>query len=137
MLRLTPVERRAIDPDAVEDYGDLPGDGDLCLSRANPLGKLHSRDLERRPFLRPMKQNGRRLEKVRPEKTVAPSGYLAIDVSFVRLASSRCKAQIGADAGCRSEARWIIDRMAERDVVTTLTPETVIRRRVVSSDFAN
>lgn len=61
-----------------------------------------------------MKQNGRCLEKVSPEKTVAPSGYLAIDVSFARLAAPRRKTQIGADAGCRSEARWIIDCMAER-----------------------
>src|SRR3954454_8111735 len=41
-LRLAPVERRAIDPDAVENHGDLSGDGDLCLLHADPLGELHA-----------------------------------------------------------------------------------------------
>jgi hypothetical protein len=41
-LRLAPVERCAIDPDAVENHGDLSGDGDLCLLHADPLGELHA-----------------------------------------------------------------------------------------------
>ncbi|WP_247393811.1 hypothetical protein, partial [Bradyrhizobium sp. 35] len=28
--------------DAVENHGDLSGDGDLCLLHADPLGELHA-----------------------------------------------------------------------------------------------
>ncbi len=39
-LCVAPIERRFVNPDdAMEDHGDLPGDGDLRLVHANPLGK--------------------------------------------------------------------------------------------------
>jgi hypothetical protein len=76
-LRLAPVERRSIDPDAVENHGDLPCNGDLGFLHANSLRELHSPGLKRGPFLRPIKQNGRRFEQVASEKPVAPSRYLA------------------------------------------------------------
>lgn len=72
-LRLAPVERCAIDPDTVKNDGDFARDGDLCLSHANPLGEFHAPSLERGPFLRSIKQDGRRLVQVSSEKTVAPS----------------------------------------------------------------
>src|SRR3954463_2003404 len=40
--RVAPVERRAIDPNAVEDHCDLAGNGDLCLFHTDPLRELHS-----------------------------------------------------------------------------------------------
>ena len=43
-LRLPPFERRSVDPDAVEDHGNLPGDGDLCFLHSDALGQLHSPD---------------------------------------------------------------------------------------------
>ena len=113
-LCVAPVERRAVDPDAVKDDGDLAGNGDLRLLHTYPLCELHSPDLEGGPFFGPIKQNGRRLEQVSSEKPVAPSRYLASYVSFPRLIAPRCKAEIGADCRGRSEAGWIIDRMAER-----------------------
>ena len=61
-LRLAPVERRAVDPDAVENHGDLPCNGDLRFLHADSLRELHSPGLKRGPFLRPIKQNGRRFE---------------------------------------------------------------------------
>ena len=113
-LRLAPVERCAIDPDAVEDHGDLPGDGDLCLLHADPLRELHSPGLEGRPFFCSIKKDGRGLEQVSSEKPVAPSRYLATGVSFAGLVAPRRKAEVGADGRGRSEARGIIDRVAER-----------------------
>src|SRR5450756_1801132 len=56
-LRLAPVERRAVDPDAVENHGDLPCNGDLRFLHADSLRELHSPGLKRGPFLRPIKQN--------------------------------------------------------------------------------
>src|SRR5271156_5957144 len=96
-LRLAPVERRSVDPDAVENHGNLPCNGDLRFLHANSLRELYSPGLKRRPFLRPIKQNGRRFEQVASEKPVAPSRYLASGVSFARLVAPRGKAQIGAD----------------------------------------
>ena len=69
----------------------------FAFLRADLLRELHSPGLKRRPFLRPIKQNGRRLEQVASEKPVAPSRYLATGVSFARLVAPRGKAQIGAD----------------------------------------
>src|SRR5665647_3839081 len=77
-----------------ENHGDLPGNGDLRFLHADSLRELHSPGLKRGPFLRPIKQNGRRFEQVASEKPVAPSRYLAIGVSFSRLVAPRCKAQI-------------------------------------------
>ena len=36
-LCVAPVERRAVDPDAVKDDGDLAGNGDLRLLHTYPL----------------------------------------------------------------------------------------------------
>ena len=98
-LRLAPVERRTVDPDAMENHGDLPRNGDLRFLHADSLRELHSPGLKRGPFLRPIKQSGRRFEQVASEKAVVPSRYLATGVSFARLVAPRGKAQIGAD--CR------------------------------------
>jgi pimeloyl-ACP methyl ester carboxylesterase len=135
-LCAAPVERGAIDPNAVKDDGDLAGNGDLRLFHTYSLCELHSPGLEGGPFFGPIKQNGRRLEQVSSEKPVAPSRYLATCVSFPRLIAPRCKAEIGADCRDRSEAGRVIDRIRNVRAVTTPTPGTVIRRRVVSSDFA-
>jgi hypothetical protein len=113
-LCVTPVERRAVDPDAVKDDGDLAGNGDLRLLHTYPLCELHSPGLKGGPFFGPIKQNGRRLEQVSSEKPVAPSRYLTSYVSFPRLVAPRGKAEIGADCRGRSEAGRVINRMAER-----------------------
>lgn len=69
---MAPIERGAIDPNAVKDDGDLSGNGDLCLLHTDPLCEFHSPDFEGRPFFGPIKQNGRGLEQVGSEKTVPP-----------------------------------------------------------------
>jgi hypothetical protein len=66
----------------VENHGDLPRNSDLRFLNADSLRELHSPGLKRGPFLRPIKQNGRRFEQVASEKPVAPSRYLATGVSF-------------------------------------------------------
>lgn len=38
LLHLPLVERSAVAPAAVQDYGDLPGNGYLCVLHANPPG---------------------------------------------------------------------------------------------------
>ena len=50
-LCLAPVERRAVDPDAVKDDGDLAGNGDLRLLHTYPLRELHAPGLEGIPLL--------------------------------------------------------------------------------------
>src|SRR6476659_6655121 len=50
-LRLAPVERRTVDPDAVENHGDLPRNSDLRFLNADSLRELHSPGLKRGPFL--------------------------------------------------------------------------------------
>ena len=62
-----PIERRAVDPDAVEDHRDLPRDGDLRLFHSDPFCKLHSPGFEGGPFFGPIKQNGRGFEQISPE----------------------------------------------------------------------
>jgi hypothetical protein len=71
-LCAAPVERGAIDPNAVKDDGDLAGNGDLRLFHTYSLCELHSPGLEGGPFFGPIKQNGRRLEQVSSEKSVSP-----------------------------------------------------------------
>jgi hypothetical protein len=78
----------------VENHGDLPCNGDLRFLYADSLRELHSPGLKGGPFLRPIKQNGRRFEQVASEKPVAPSRYRATGVSFARLVAPRGKAQI-------------------------------------------
>ena len=70
---MAPVEGCAIDADTVKNDGEFARDGDLCLSYANPLGELHALSLERGPFLRSIKQDGRGLVQVSSKKAVAPS----------------------------------------------------------------
>ena len=60
--RVAPVERRAIDPNAVKDHSDLARNCDLCLFHANALRELHSPGLEGRPFFGPIEKDGRCLE---------------------------------------------------------------------------
>ncbi|MHC2681209.1 hypothetical protein ACVJDU_002773 [Bradyrhizobium diazoefficiens] len=96
--------------DAVKDDCDLSGDSDLCLPHTDPLGELHAPGLEGRPLLCPIEKYGGGLKQVGSEKPVAPSRYLAVDVSFARLVAPRCKAEVGADCQRR---QWVIDRMAE------------------------
>ena len=77
-LRLTPVEQCAVNPDAVENNGDFPGDGDLRLLHADAFCELHAPGLEGRPFLCPIK-NGRGLELWRIRKTSlrSPADHLS------------------------------------------------------------
>jgi len=60
--RVAPVERRAIDPNAVKDHSDLARNCDLCLFHTDPLRELHSPGLEGRPFFGPIEKDGRCLE---------------------------------------------------------------------------
>ncbi len=114
-FRLPAFERCAVDPDAVQNHGDLPRNGDLCLPHADPLCELHAPSLEGRPFLCSIKQDCRGLEQAGSEKPVAPSRYLTIGISFAGLIPPRCEAQIGTDCRGRSKARRVIDRMTERE----------------------
>lgn len=110
------------------------GNGDLCLFHTDPRRELHSPGLEGGPFFGPIEKDGRCLEQVSSEKSVAPSGYLA---TSTRLVTPRYEAEIGADCRGRSEAGRVVDRMAERQGGHHSDTRNRIRRRVVSSDFAN
>lgn len=61
--RVASVERRAIDPNAVEDHSDLARNGDLCLFHTDPL--RDSPGLEGTPFLGPIEKDGRCLKQGR------------------------------------------------------------------------
>jgi hypothetical protein len=60
----SPLERRAVDPNAIEDHSDLACDGNLCFFHSDPLCKLHPLGLEGRPLFGAVKQNRCRFEQI-------------------------------------------------------------------------
>lgn len=112
-LRLTPFEGGAVDPDAVQDYSDLAGDGHLRLLGADPSHQARAPSLKRRPFLGSMQQDARRFVKIAAEKAVAPSGDMPVEIALARLSTTRRQSEIGANLRRLLESRRVIDRVAE------------------------
>jgi hypothetical protein len=94
---LAPFEGGAVDPDAMKDYGNLSGDSDLSLFRADPLGELHAPSFQAGPFLSSVQQHGCRLKQVGSEQSIAPARYSAVCVSLTGLIAPRREPEIGTD----------------------------------------
>jgi hypothetical protein len=71
----SPLEARAVDPDAMEDNGDFAGNGHLGLLGTDPLHLPDAPSFQSRPALGSMKQHTCRLEQVAPQQSVARLGY--------------------------------------------------------------
>ena len=71
-LFLTPFERSAIDPDAMENDCDLPRDGYLGLFHSDTLGEFHSPSPDGGPLLRAVQQDSCGLEEVGSQQPIAP-----------------------------------------------------------------
>ena len=134
---MTPLERGPVHPDAMQNDGDLARDRDLRLFHADALGEAQAPGLQRRPALGPMKQDAGSLIEVGPEQTIAPARDLAVPIQLTRLLAARCQPEVRANLSGRTEARWIIDRMAERQGRDDADAGTLISRLVVSSAFDN
>ena len=112
---LAPIELRSVAPDAVKNDSHLSGDGDLRFLQADALDEAEAPGLQRRPSLGAVDEYGRRLEQVRSQEPVAPSGDAPRQVELSGLLSPRRQPEISADAGSRPEAGGIVDGVAERE----------------------
>ena len=110
---LAPSERSAIDPDAVQDDGQFASNRNLRLLHAIAFGQPQPPSFQRAPAPRRKEQNTGRLEEIRSQQTIAPSRDLTDGVHFAQLLASRREAQIGTHGCCISEARRVVDGMAE------------------------
>jgi hypothetical protein len=91
----SPLEARAVDPDAMEDNGDFAGNGHLGLLGTDPLHLPDAPSFQSRPALGSMKQHTCRLEQVAPQQSVARLGY-----PFGRQAAGKL-GRHGRPSGCR------------------------------------
>ena len=77
----SPLEARAVGPDAMEDNGDFAGNGHLGLLGTDPLHLPDAPSFQSRPALGSMKQHTCRLEQLAPQQSSRPTW---ISVSAVK-----------------------------------------------------
>ena len=106
---VAPAELGAVDPHAVQDHGEAPGDGDNGTPHAAPLGHPQAPCFQPRPFSGMDKQRLRSLVEHRTQHGVAGLGDAAIIVDFPRLMSPRGQSDMCADGPGMDEALRLID----------------------------
>jgi hypothetical protein len=101
----------------------------ICLSaRSRALSpswlsfdQPHAPYLQVGPFLGSMGADACRLKQIGSQQTVSPSRDLAVDVGSHLMLASRRDAAIGADFGCRTGSRRVIDR-AGKSALSDIDP---------------
>ena len=108
-MAVAPTELGAVDPHAVQNYRQAPGDCDYGTTHAAPLGHSHAPRLQPGPFSAVGEERLRGLVQHRAEHGVAALGYTAVIVNLAGLVSLRRQADMRADRPGVNEALRLIN----------------------------
>ena len=104
-----PAELGTVAQQAMEDDGELAGDGDGGLLAADPLGQPGAPGLEGRPAGDPVQDDPGSLEQIGPQQPIPASRDVTGIVLLTRLEAPRRQPEIGADGGGMGESLRLID----------------------------
>src|SRR5262249_28988089 len=110
---LAEAELGLVAPHAVQDDGELAGDGDAGSRHAAPLCDLHAPGAQARPFAAAHEQPGGCLVERRAGELVAAAAYLSLDIGFAGLIAPRRQAEMRAHISRAAEPIRTIDRRTE------------------------
>jgi hypothetical protein len=69
----------------MHEYGQLAGDGNLCLFYAASLGEPKPPGFERRPFFYPRQQGAGGLKEIGADKAITAFGDSSVVIDLARL----------------------------------------------------
>ena len=105
-----PAERCAVDPHAVHEHGQFPGDGNLRLLQAIPFGEPKAPRPERGPLLDACQQRAGSLKEVRTDKAVPALRDAPVLIDLAGLVAARREAEVRSDAARIGELGRVVDR---------------------------